>query len=248
MASSDPINVKSLDIPQTADHVSFCDWMRVEVLWNTIEREARFLYNNMRNITSKLGPGEMLDSFLEEAKLTHRTEAFQYELGKFKSSGRGSPNLKKALTDAGQRCLCRWLTRRNFNIRSSRTLSDVLDISKKDTIFNSAQLARNFNKTVYYSCPWFLEYKEGKFPASEELQHNNAVKEREERARRAVRVETPETPTKTTTTTKTASSSDKVGQVSYSRTGTPKDIEKKPSSSELKKRKHDAVGPNEKEL
>ncbi|KAI5066276.1 hypothetical protein GOP47_0018900 [Adiantum capillus-veneris] len=156
MASSDPINVKSLDIPQTADHVSFRDWMRVEVLWNTIEREARFLYNNMRNITSKLGPGEILDSFLEEAKLTHRTEAFQYELGKFKSSGRGSPDLKKALTDAGQRCLCRWLTR--------------------------------------------------------------------------------------------PPSSDKVGQVSYSRTGTPKDIGKKPSSSELKKRKHDAVGPNEKEL
>ncbi|KAI5061188.1 hypothetical protein GOP47_0023693, partial [Adiantum capillus-veneris] len=40
MASSDPINVKSLDIPQTADHVSFRDWMRVEALWNTIEREA----------------------------------------------------------------------------------------------------------------------------------------------------------------------------------------------------------------
>ncbi|KAI5061990.1 hypothetical protein GOP47_0022529 [Adiantum capillus-veneris] len=47
---------------------------------------------------------------------------------------------------------------------------------------------------------------------------------------------------------KTAPSSDKVGQVSYSRTGTPKDIGKKPSSSEVKKRKHDAVGPNEKEL
>ena len=43
------------------------------------------------------------------------------------------------------------------------------------------QLARNFNKPIYKSLPWFLEYPEGKFAADEELRHNSAVKERAER-------------------------------------------------------------------
>ena len=42
------------------------------------------------------------------------------------------------------------------------------------------QLARNFNKPIYKSLPWFLEYPEGKFAADEELRHNSAVKERAE--------------------------------------------------------------------
>ncbi|MCO5569949.1 hypothetical protein L7F22_023663 [Adiantum nelumboides] len=88
MASLDPINVKSLDIPQTADHALFREWMRVEVLWNTIEHEAHVLYNSMRDITAKLGAGEMLDFFLDKAKLAHRNDAFQYELDKFKPSRR----------------------------------------------------------------------------------------------------------------------------------------------------------------
>ena len=43
------------------------------------------------------------------------------------------------------------------------------------------QLARNFNKPIYKSLPWFLEYPEGKFAADEELRHNSAVKERAKR-------------------------------------------------------------------
>ena len=83
----------------------------------------------------------------------------------------------------------RWLNRRQFNIRSARNLYALLDITNNNNIFTPFQLARNFNKNIYTSCPWFLEYKEGKFPSNEELQHNNAVKEREERAQRVLHSE-----------------------------------------------------------
>ncbi|MCO5603184.1 hypothetical protein L7F22_057331 [Adiantum nelumboides] len=93
MAFLDPINVKSLEIPEIGiiiffvsnmsefdvidtpfaiaiEHASFCEWMHVEVLWNTIERKARVLFNSMRDITSKFGAGEMLDSLTRKNWLT----------------------------------------------------------------------------------------------------------------------------------------------------------------------------------
>ena len=51
-------------------------------------------------------------------------------------------------------------------------------------MFTPVQRELKFNQTIYTSLPWFLEYNEGTFPPKEELQHNNAVKEREERALR----------------------------------------------------------------
>ena len=57
----------------------------------------------------------------------------------------------------------------------------MLDPSHKDYVFTTVQLARNFNKPIYKSLPWFLEYPEGKFAADEELRHNSAVKERAKR-------------------------------------------------------------------
>ena len=54
----------------------------------------------------------------------------------------------------------------------------MLDPSHKHCVFTTVQLARNFNKPIYKSLPWFLEYPKGKFAADEELRHNSAVKER----------------------------------------------------------------------
>ena len=57
----------------------------------------------------------------------------------------------------------------------------MLDPSHKDCVLTAAiPLARNFNKPIYKSLPWFLEYPEGKFEVDEELRHNSAVKERAE--------------------------------------------------------------------
>ena len=65
-------------------------------------------------------------------------------------------------------------------MKSAQPLYALMDTSNDNTIFTPFQMARNFNKTIYSSCPWFLEYVEGKFPSNEELQHNNVVKERED--------------------------------------------------------------------
>ena len=73
-------------------------------------------------------------------------------------------------------------------MKSAQALYSLMDTTNENTIFNPFQLASNFNKIVYNSCSWFLEYVEGKFPSDEELQHNNAhnnaVKEREDRVAR----------------------------------------------------------------
>ena len=65
-------------------------------------------------------------------------------------------------------------------MRFAQKLFSVLDPSHKDCVYTTVQLARNFNKPVYKSLPWFLEYKEGKFATEDELRHNSAVKERTE--------------------------------------------------------------------
>ena len=54
----------------------------------------------------------------------------------------------------------------------------MLDPSHKDCVLTTIQLARNFNKPIYKSLPWFLEYPEEKFAVDEELRHNSAMKER----------------------------------------------------------------------
>lgn len=86
----------------------FREWLRVEVLWSTIEHEAQILFNTMNEVCQKIRGGEMLDSYMDEAKQKHRNDAFQYELGLMKSHGKGvGVEIKKALTQAGHRCLCR---------------------------------------------------------------------------------------------------------------------------------------------
>ena len=75
-------------------------------------------------------------------------------------------------------------------MKSAQALYSLMDTANENTIFTPFQLARNFNKTVYNACPWFLEYVEGKFPSDEELQHNNAVKEREDRVAREAKKQT----------------------------------------------------------
>ena len=75
-------------------------------------------------------------------------------------------------------------------MKSAQALYSLMDTTNENTIFTPFQLARNFNKTVYNACPWFLEYVEKKFPSDEELQHNNAVKEREDRVAREAKKQT----------------------------------------------------------
>ena len=73
---------------------------------------------------------------------------------------------------------------RGLSARLAQKFFAVLDPSHKDCVFTTAQLARNFNKPIYKSLPWFLEYPEGKFVAEDELRHNSAVQERTERVNR----------------------------------------------------------------
>ncbi len=135
MASSDPADVKSLDIPQTgivtnvtifhgmtnsktnvllvnfefhclaAENVPFRDWLRIEVFWCQLEREAMEIYRSIRSIHLKPTSGADLDSFLDNAKQEHRNKSFSYEIGIMKKGP--ASDINKALSNASKRCLCR---------------------------------------------------------------------------------------------------------------------------------------------
>ena len=71
-----------------------------------------------------------------------------------------------------------------MNQRIAQDIFALLDLSHKECVYTPPQIARNLNKPIYKSCPWFLEYKEGRYLPKEELQHNAAVKERAEQAQK----------------------------------------------------------------
>ena len=78
-------------------------------MWSSIEREAHDFLKSMHSVWQKLGlAGELLEAFMDDAKQTHRIEAFSYEIGLLKSNAKGSMSeIKKAISNAGRRCLCR---------------------------------------------------------------------------------------------------------------------------------------------
>ena len=77
-------------------------------MWSSIEHETHDFLKSMHSVWKNLGPGELLDAFMDDAKQTHRIEAFGYEIGLLKSSAKGSMSeIKKAISNAGRRCLCR---------------------------------------------------------------------------------------------------------------------------------------------
>lgn len=61
-----------------------------------------------------------------------------------------------------------------------------LDAMHNAYVYKQMQLAINFTNETYKLYPWFLEYKEGRFPSYEEMQYNATMKERTERACRAL--------------------------------------------------------------
>ena len=77
-------------------------------MWSSIEREAHDFLKSMHTVWQKLGTRELLEVFMDDAKQTHRIEAFSYEIGLLKSNAKGSMwEIKKALSNAGRQCLCR---------------------------------------------------------------------------------------------------------------------------------------------
>ena len=78
----------------------------------------------------------------------------------------------------------KWLHKRHVNQRIAQDIFALLDLSHKECVYTPHQIAQNLYKPIYKSCPWFLEYKEGRYPAKEELQHNAVVKERAEQAQK----------------------------------------------------------------
>ena len=71
-----------------ADHASFREWLRVEVLWSNIEIAGVELFKGHSQIHKQVGPGETFQDFMEAAKLVHRQEAFLYEIGIMRSQGK----------------------------------------------------------------------------------------------------------------------------------------------------------------
>ena len=92
-----------------ADHVSFRDWIRVEVLWSNIEKCGLELYISATDIHKHIRPGESFEDFMEVAKQAHRKDAFTHELGITKSKGKQEvSDAKKILAMAGHRWVCRY--------------------------------------------------------------------------------------------------------------------------------------------
>ena len=62
--------------------------------------------------------------------------------------------------------------RQAISPRLAQNLFFALDPASKRCVYTAIQLARDFKKPIYKSPPWFLKFKERKFPSDKELQHN----------------------------------------------------------------------------
>ena len=90
------------------DHASFQDWLRIDVLWNTIEIAGKNVYKTKSHIHKLLGPGESFAIFFKVAKQEHQQEAFAYKAKVMKSQGKGAATkTQRVLKNTPQRCLCR---------------------------------------------------------------------------------------------------------------------------------------------
>lgn len=72
----------------------------------------------------------------------------------------------------------KWLLKRKVSVRLAQKLFARLDPLHKGCMLLQMQIAENFANDTIKLFPWFMEYREGRFPTNEALLHSATVKER----------------------------------------------------------------------